>query len=179
MHSESSFRLRGLALYRGSARPWNIAGCICGPGSGCDAGAHRAHVLHRTGSPSNPYVVITTDAAALRGRYAVSVELACDLVGGLAGGVSGPDPFDHLFGELPRAAAEGAWRRRLGGLSTFGEESLEFVGRDQLRAPGQPHLREYASAARRRSVGAGTGEGDRADDGGAAAFVQHPVCRLG
>jgi hypothetical protein len=68
--------------------------------------------------------------AALRGWDTVGVERASDLAEALAGGVCGFDSFDHLFGNLPRAASTGRCRARLRRLPTFAEESLELVDRD-------------------------------------------------
>jgi hypothetical protein len=85
----------------------------------------------------------------------------------------GPDPFDDLVGELPRATAEGAWRRRLGGSSTFGEESLELVDRDQLRAPG--HLDRLDVRENAASEG---GAADAERFGGLGAGVREPLDAL-
>ena len=74
--------------------------------------------------------------AALCGWDGVGVELAGDLAQALTGGVGGLDSFDHLLGNLPRAAAERRCRARLGGVPAFGEESFELVDRDQPCTPG-------------------------------------------
>jgi hypothetical protein len=76
---------------------------------------------------------------------AIGVELAGDLTQAPAGDVRGLDSFHYLFGDLPRAASERRCGTRLGGLSTFGEESFKLVDRDQSCAPGhldRVHVRE-------------------------------------
>ena len=75
-------------------------------------------------------------AAALCGWDGPVVEFACDFAHASAGVVRCLDSFDDLFGELPRAASGGRCWVRSGGSSMFGEESFEFVDRDEACAPG-------------------------------------------
>jgi hypothetical protein len=72
----------------------------------------------------------------LRGWNAVGVELAGDLAQAVAGGVRGLDSFDDVIGELARAASGLVGWTPVGRATMFGEESLEFVGRDQSCTPG-------------------------------------------
>jgi hypothetical protein len=72
----------------------------------------------------------------LCGWDAVGIELAGDLAQAPARGVRRLDSFDHVFGNLARAASERRCRTRAAGPPTFSEESFEFVDPDQPCAPG-------------------------------------------
>jgi hypothetical protein len=109
-------------------------------------------------------------AAALCGWDGAVVEFAYDFAEAAAGVVCCLDSFDDRFGELPRAASGGRCWVRSGGSSMFGEESFEFVDRDQPCAPG--HLDRFY-------LGEDAPEKGRAADaegfGGLAARVGEPL----
>lgn len=70
------------------------------------------------------------------GRDTVGIEPGCDQVQARAFGPLGSDSFDHLGGKERRTTSSRRYWARLGGSSLFGQQSLEFVDRDQLGAPG-------------------------------------------
>jgi hypothetical protein len=71
----------------------------------------------------------------LCGWDAIGVEFTGDLAQAAAGGVRDLNSFNDAIGELPRAALDFRGRASVGRPTMFGEESIEFVGRDQSRAP--------------------------------------------
>jgi hypothetical protein len=108
--------------------------------------------------------------AALCGCESLGVELACDLAQAAAVVVRCLDSFDDLYGELPRAASGGWCWARSGRSSMFGDESFEFVGRDEPCAPG--HLdRLYMGEDAPEKGGAADAEGL----GGLAPCVGEPL----
>jgi hypothetical protein len=74
--------------------------------------------------------------AALCGWDILGVQFAGNLAQAAAGGVRGLDSFDDVIGELPRAALNLRSWASVGWLTMFGDESFEFVGRDESCAPG-------------------------------------------
>jgi hypothetical protein len=105
------------------------------------------------------------------GRWdAVCVEFAGDLAQAEAGSVCGLDSFNDRIGELPRTALDLHGWASVGWPTMFGDESFEFVGRNQSCAPGHlDRLHVWQDAPEK----GGTTDAERF--GGLAAGVGEPL----